>query len=82
LADGRAEVSYNIEELFSFGRNPRLRVIIFGYDAFSGSRKVFISKDYTLSDIADGKYEVLGLAIANLLPERIAPDLSTPIKTD
>jgi hypothetical protein len=41
-----------LEDLFSAGRST-LQIFAFGYDEFSGARKIFESKLYTLEDIED-----------------------------
>jgi len=45
-----------IEELLSYNGTAHLRIFIFGYDAFSGTRRLFISKEYKLSDIKEGVF--------------------------
>lgn len=47
----------NIEDLLSLDNNVKLVVQLFGYDEFSGARKMFISKPYTLKDIKHGTFD-------------------------
>lgn len=42
-----------LEDLMEFGRESELQIFGFGYDSFSGSRKVFESKIYRRSDIEE-----------------------------
>jgi len=43
-----------LEDLLSYNETAYLRIYIFGYDAFSGARKLFTSKEYKLNDIKEG----------------------------
>jgi len=54
-----------LEDLFSIGHDHGLQVFVFCYDSFSGTRKIFKSKIYTLSDIRPGKFERHSLNIAS-----------------
>lgn len=45
-----------IEDLLRLGDKAMLSIAVMGYDEFSGSRKVFISKPYHLKDIVEGKF--------------------------
>ncbi|PIP37990.1 MAG: hypothetical protein COX19_15090 [Desulfobacterales bacterium CG23_combo_of_CG06-09_8_20_14_all_51_8] len=47
----------NIEDLLSLDNKVKLVVQLFGYDEFSGARKMFISKPYTLKDIKPGTFD-------------------------
>jgi len=40
-----------LEELMQLGMQSTLEIIGFGYDSFSGARKIFESKTYTIQDI-------------------------------
>ena len=40
-----------------------LELIAFGFDSFSGARKMFRSKRYTLADIKDGGFSKVGLGV-------------------
>ena len=46
-----------LEDLLELGQDATLQVIAFGYDDFSGSRKVFESKLYRRSDITLGTFD-------------------------
>ena len=43
-----------LEQIMNFD-DCKARIIVMGYDKFSGSRKVFVSKEYTLEDIIEDK---------------------------
>lgn len=45
-----------LEDVLSLGTKSWLTVYAFGYDGYSGSRKLFDSKEYTLNDIKYGLY--------------------------
>jgi hypothetical protein len=47
----------NLEDLLELGGNVKLVVQLFGYDEFSGSRKLFESNSYALKDIKYGKFD-------------------------
>lgn len=46
-----------LEDILKLGSNARLRIMLLGYDEYSGSRKLFLSKVYTINDIKKGLYE-------------------------
>jgi len=52
-----------LEDLLNLGSEAFLEVQAFGYDEFSGARKLFISKPYTARDIREGPFEKHGLNI-------------------
>jgi hypothetical protein len=45
-----------LEDVLRLGKNSYLQVIGFGYDEFSGSRKIFKSRKYTLKDVQYGGF--------------------------
>lgn len=45
-----------LEDLMALGTDTTLQIFIFGYDEFSGTRKVFESKLYKASDIVCGRF--------------------------
>jgi hypothetical protein len=47
---------YSLDELFALRDVVRLRIVAFAYDSFSGSRRVFVSKDYEPTDLVTGPY--------------------------
>jgi len=47
----------NIEDLLSLDYEIKLVVQIFGFDEFSGARKLFESKSYTIKDIKYGTFD-------------------------
>jgi hypothetical protein len=52
------------EDLLGLGTRAWLQISAFGYDEFSGARKLFVSKSYTLSDIKAGQFQIQGLDVA------------------
>jgi len=52
-----------LEDLFHLGADAELKVYVFGYDEFSGARKMFESKYYKLSDIKSGEFKNQGLEV-------------------
>lgn len=50
-----------LEDLLSLGQRATLQIAAFGYDEFSGARKLFVSKSYTLDDIREGLYRGLDI---------------------
>jgi hypothetical protein len=58
-----------LSELFRLENVIGLRVTIFGYDKFSGSRKAFSSSDYTVSDIERRSYMKKSLDLAQTSEE-------------
>lgn len=52
-----------LEDVLSIGSEATLQIFAFGYDEFSGSRKVFISKFYTVDDIKEGRFDFHGLTV-------------------
>lgn len=55
-----------LEDLMSLGSDSTLQVFAFGYDAFSGTRKVFESPLYRLTDIRRGVFHRKSL---NVIPK-------------
>ena len=47
---------HSLHDLLALGERTRLRVFVLGYDRFSGSRKLFKSKDYEASSIRKGVF--------------------------
>jgi hypothetical protein len=43
-----------LEDILSFGYKSDIIIYIFGYDEFSGTRKLFLSSSYDLSNIKEG----------------------------
>lgn len=62
IRDRVAHQTVDLEKLLELGSKATLRIIVFGYDAFSGSRKVFVSKHYVREDIRNARFK--GLAPA------------------
>jgi hypothetical protein len=55
---------FDLGDLFRLGTAAELRVMIFGYDGFSGARKFFESHDYTADSVKSGFFEFEGLRVA------------------
>jgi len=53
----------SLEDLFELGTEQRLQINIFCYDEFSGTRKLFSSKNYEKNDIVEGKFDKNSLNI-------------------
>jgi hypothetical protein len=66
----------SLSELFRLKGVIGLRVTLFGYDNFSGSRKAFSSRPYTVSDIESRSYlkNSLDLARSSEQPDGEDPD--------
>ena len=47
----------NLEDLFKIRNDVKLVIEVFGYDEFSGARKLFSSKPYTIKDIQYGTFD-------------------------
>ena len=62
-----------LEDVMSMGTKTTLQIMAFGYDEFSGSRRFFISKSYTIKDIIEGKYDYNGLEIKKLIVHQLHP---------
>ena len=54
-----------LEDLLSLGSEANIRIEAFGFDEFSGARKFFSSKFYTIHDIREGRFHD-GLEIKKL----------------
>jgi hypothetical protein len=52
-----AEKMLRLEDILSITSNASIRIHVSAMDSFSGSRKVFRSKNYKLEDVVYGKYE-------------------------
>ena len=52
-----------LEDLLDAGSATTLEIQAFGYDQFSGTRKLFQSKRYQLSDIVFGGFDTKGLSV-------------------
>jgi len=53
----------SLEDILSLGTDRTLQVFVFGYDEFSGTRRVFQSKLYKKNDIKVGKFDSRGLEV-------------------
>jgi hypothetical protein len=56
-----------IEDVLKLGDGTYFEIIGFGFDSFSGSRKYFISKRYTILDIQYGNFKEDGLDIIPII---------------
>jgi hypothetical protein len=59
IRDKAIAVTLTLEDLFSLGTESSLIIWVFGYDEFSGSRKLFRSQDYQITDIKEGRFKQL-----------------------
>jgi hypothetical protein len=50
------EKTLMLEDLLGLGTRASFQVIALGYDEFSGARKLFSSKYYTLDDIREDSF--------------------------
>ena len=57
------ENSILLEDIMLLGIDRTLQILAFGYDEFSGARKVFESKLYNLNDIKFGLFDPKGLEV-------------------
>lgn len=53
------EESLLLEDVMGMGSETSIQIFAFGYDEFSGSRKYFESKSYTINDIKEGPFDGL-----------------------
>jgi hypothetical protein len=51
LRDKCADGTIRLEELMNAGNNTTLEIYVFGYDSFSGARKLFESMSYSQNSI-------------------------------
>lgn len=52
-----------LDDLMKLGTKCEFQIILFGNDAFSGTRKCFFSKKYTIDDIVEGEFEFKSLLV-------------------
>lgn len=50
-----------LEDVLNLGSEANIRIEAFGFDEFSGARKFFKSKFYTIHDIKEGKFHILDI---------------------
>lgn len=70
-----------LEDILSLGPQPTLQVLAFGYDEFSGARKLFVSKLYTMNDIKEGLFRTDGLEVVETPSPREADASQAPDET-
>ena len=73
IQDKAIEGNLFLEDVMSMKPETTLQIMAFGYDEFSGTRKLFVSKLYTISDIIEGKYDYNGLEIKKQIQNRLYP---------
>ena len=61
-----------LEDLLTAGAESNLEIEAFGFDEFSGARKLFLSKRYIVTDIKSGPFDQRGLTV-RLTPTPAAP---------
>jgi len=69
-----------LEDLLSLGERATIRYRVFCYDEFSGARRVFFSKPYTIHDIKEGRFKANGLDVietASQVQQEISEEIST-----
>jgi hypothetical protein len=54
-----------LEDILGLVPSPSLDVVAFGFDEFSGARKLFMSPRYTLDDIRKGRFQSDGLTVVD-----------------
>ena len=50
-----------LEDILALGHGATIQIRAFGYDEFSGARKLFLSKEYAIDDIKEGPFVRAGL---------------------
>ncbi len=65
------EKSILLEDLFELGTKLTLQVYGFGYDEFSGNKKLFESKIYSELDIEEGYFDKNGLQILKRVKSKL-----------
>jgi hypothetical protein len=58
-----------LEDVLALGYDTKLRIVVFGYDSFSGARRVFESKLYGVDDIKMGRFKGLEIFADKTLDE-------------
>ncbi len=71
------EGTLTLEELLKLGNKAYLKVYAFGYDKFSGTRKLFVSHSYRIGDIKDGSFSESGMDIIPVSDNKSAKDKHT-----
>lgn len=68
-----ASGTMKLEDILSLGESAQLQIAAFAYDAFSGTRKVFVSKYYCRDDIRGGRFEPDSLQVSVVVAQQGAP---------
>ncbi|WP_293372181.1 hypothetical protein [Nevskia sp.] len=63
-----ASGTMKLEDILSMGESAQLQMAAFAYDAFSGTRKVFVSKYYSKDDVRVGRFEPDSLQVTVSAP--------------
>ena len=63
IRDKAKEKSILLEDLLGLGAAANVQIHTFGYDNFSGARKLFISKKYKIKDITMGAFDISELGV-------------------
>jgi len=50
-----------LHQVLNIGQEAEFQILVLGYDEFSGARKFYESKTYTINDIADGHFDLNSL---------------------
>lgn len=59
-----------LEDILTMGKDATLHLSLFGYDEFSGSRKLFMSKEYSVGDIRQGTFTLGALTVEPLITQQ------------
>ena len=59
-----------LEDVLRLGTGSHLQVFCFGYDEFSGARKLFRSKAYYIGDVVKGRFQQKSL---DIIPDENVP---------
>ncbi|MBS1572994.1 MAG: hypothetical protein JST62_11405 [Bacteroidetes bacterium] len=50
-----------LDQVLNIGQEAEFQIMVLGYDEFSGARKFYESKNYTINDIAEGHFDLNSL---------------------
>ncbi|MCS6883616.1 MAG: hypothetical protein NZU74_19995 [Chloroflexaceae bacterium] len=63
-----------LDDLMRSGKTAKLEIQAYCYDSFSGSRTLFVSKPYSVSDIVEGPFDRKGLDVLPHQPKKMSTD--------
>ena len=73
------EKSLLLEDVLLLGHDTKLRVVVFGYDSFSGARRIFESRLYGLNDIKEGRFKGLQIVVEHAAQQIVGPERGWPL---